>query len=154
MSIRVAPCREADVTLIERREPPGARLARHYFASQERGDSTYLVAWVDGVPAGTGEVAVAGRVELRNLHVDEEFRGLGVGAAIIAAAESITSPGMLSVGVGLGNHAARRLYERLGFVASGEVETTTYSYVDADGVSRTATETDEYLTKMSDERRD
>lgn len=154
MSIRVAPCREDEVSLIERREPPGAGLARHYFASQERGESTYLVAWVDDVPVGTGEIAVAGRVELRNLHVDEEFRGRGVGTAIIAAAETITRPGMLSVGVGLENHAARRLYERLGFVASGEVETTTYSYGDGDGVTRTATETDEYLTKMLNERSD
>lgn len=154
MSIHVTACREEDVSLIEQREPPAAGLARHYFASQERGDSTYLVAWVDGVPAGTGEIALTGRVELRNLHVDEEFRGQGVGTAIIAAAESITSSGMLSVGVGLENHAARRLYERLGFVASGELETTTYSYVGADGVTGTATETDEYLTKMLDELRD
>lgn len=154
MSIHVTACREEDVSLIEQREPPAAGLARHYFASQERGDSTYLVAWVDGVPAGTGEIALTGRVELRNLHVDEEFRERGVGTAIIAAAESITSPGMLSVGVGLENHAARRLYERLGFVASGELETTTYSYVGADGVTRTATATDEYLTKMLDELRD
>lgn len=154
MSIRVAPCRENELSLIERREPPGAQLARRYFASQERGESTYLIAWVDGVPAGTGEISLAGRTELRNLHVDEEYRGRGVGTAIIAAAESIISPGMLSVGVGLENHAARRLYERLGFVASGEIETTTYSYVGTDGATRTATETDEYLTKMLNERRD
>lgn len=147
-------CREKDVSLIEQREPPAPGLARHYFASQERGDSTYLVAWVDGVPAGTGEIALTGRVELRNLHVDDQFRERGVGTATIAAAESITSSGMLSVGVGLENHAARRLYERLGFVASGELETTTYSYVGADGVTRTAIETDEYLTKMLDELRD
>lgn len=154
MSIHVTACREEDVSLIEQREPPAAGLARHYFASQERGDSTYLVAWVDGVPAGTGEIALTGRVELRNLHVDDQFRERGVGTATIAAAESITSSGMLSVGVGLENHAARRLYERLGFVASGELETTTYSYVGADGVTRTAIETDEYLTKMLDELRD
>ena len=147
-------CREKDVSLIEQREPPAPGLARHYFASQEGGDSTYLVAWVDGVPAGTGEIALTGRVELRNLHVDDQFRERGVGTATIAAAESITSSGMLSVGVGLENHAARRLYERLGFVASGELETTTYSYVGADGVTRTAIETDEYLTKMLDELRD
>ena len=154
MSIHVTACREEDVSLIEQREPPAAGLARHYFASQERGDSTYLVAWVDGVPAGTGEIALTGRVELRNLHVDDQFRERGVGTATIAAAESITSSGMLPVGVGLENHAARRLYERLGFVASGELETTTYSYVGADGVTRTAIETDEYLTKMLDELRD
>lgn len=154
MSIRVAPCRQDEVSLIEQREPPGVRLARHYFASQQRGDSTYLVAWVDGVPAGTGELALSGRIELRNLHVDEEFRGRGVGSAIIAAAESVVGTGMLSVGVGLANHAARRLYERLGFVASGELETTTYSYFDAEGVSQTATETDEYLTKRLEGRRD
>lgn len=51
----------------------------------------------------------------------------------------------LSMAVGVDNRAARRLYERLGFVGTGEISTVTYDYVDADGISRTATETDERL---------
>ena len=46
------------------------------------------------------------------------------------------------------NPGARRLYERLGYVATGEMSTVTYDYVDAEGLSRTATETDERLVKV------
>jgi ribosomal protein S18 acetylase RimI-like enzyme len=51
----------------------------------------------------------------------------------------------LSMAVAVDNPAARRLYERLGFVRTGEISTVTYDYVDAEGISRTATETDERL---------
>jgi RimJ/RimL family protein N-acetyltransferase len=49
--------------------------------------------------------------------------------------------------VGLENPAARRLYERLGYRATGEQTTTTYDFVDADGVTRSATETVEWMVK-------
>ncbi len=42
---------------------------------------------------------------------------------------------------------AAALYERLGYVHTGAVTTTTYEYVDDLGVTRTATETDEDLVK-------
>ncbi|ODT28281.1 MAG: hypothetical protein ABS63_04865 [Microbacterium sp. SCN 70-27] len=64
-----------------------------------------------------------------------------------AAEEASGEAGELSVGVGLDNADARRLYERLGYSATGEVTTTTYLYVDADG-EHEATETDERLVKQ------
>ena len=73
------------------------------------------------------------------------MRGRGVGTALIrAAVEHCAGRGQLSVGVGIANHAARRLYERLGFVGTGEVTTTCYTYVDVNGPHE-ATETDERL---------
>jgi len=38
--------------------------------------------------------------------------------------------------------------ERLGYVATGEMSTVTYDYVDAEGLARTATETDERLVEV------
>lgn len=53
----------------------------------------------------------------------------------------------MGLGVGLENPGAGRLYERLGYARTGVVSTTTYSYRDAHGVERAATEDDELLVK-------
>lgn len=145
--VAVRRCEAGDVESITATEPPGARVAERLFARQERGESLFRVAWQDGVPVGSGEVVLAGRRELRNLHVVDAYRGRGVGTAVIRAAEEASAEaGTLSIGVGAENLAARRLYERLGYRGTGELTTTTYTYVDADG-EHEATETDERLEK-------
>lgn len=143
----VRPCAAGDVTTISATEHPGARIAERLFARQERGKSLFLVAWLDGFPVGHGEVVFAPPRELRSLYVADAHRGRGVGTALIHAAESASRDvGELSVGVGLDNPEARQLYERLGYVATGEMTTTTYRYVEADG-EHEATEVDERLVK-------
>ncbi len=145
--ITVRRCAASDVETITAKEHPGARIAERLFARQEQGESLYLVAWIDGIPVGAGELVFAQPRELRSLHVDEAHRGRGIGTAIIRAAEEASrETGELSVGVALENMQARRLYERLGYRSTGEITTTTYSYVDADG-EHEATETDERLVK-------
>ena len=52
------------------------------------------------------------------------------------------------MGVGLDNPRAAFLSERLGYVRSGLISTTTYDYVDDEGVTRTVTETDDELIKI------
>lgn len=152
--VAVRRCETGDVAAIAATEQPGARVAERLFARQERGESIYLVAWLDGVPVGSGEVVARTPRELRNLHVLEAYRGRGVGTAIIRAAEeSSVEAGTLSIGVGIENMAARRLYERLGYRGTGELTTTTYTYVADDG-EREATETDERLEKRLDPRSD
>lgn len=147
-AVVVRLCEATDVAQIAATEPPGAFVAERLFARQERGESLYFVAWHDGAPVGSGEVVLAPRRELRNLHVVDAHRGRGIGTAIIHAAEEASrASGELSVGVGLENPAARRLYERLGYRATGELTTTTYTYVDATG-EHEATETDERLEKL------
>jgi hypothetical protein len=64
-----------------------------------------------------------------------------------AAEERVGAGGRLAVGVGLDNPRARALYERLGYRGTGEITTTSYSFVDDAGVTRQATETDETLVK-------
>lgn len=147
-NVIVRPCTAADVAPITATEYPGARIAERMFARQSRGESLYLVAWRDGVPIGQGEVVFAPPRELRSLHVADSHRGRVVGTAVIHAAEEASREAVeLSVGAGLDNPEARQLYERLGYVGTGDVTTTTYRYVDADGEYE-ATEADERLVKQ------
>jgi len=141
---------------MEAREPAASGYARGALARQRAGRSDFLVALVDGVVIGSGELTVDDPAQLKSLAVETAARGQGVGTAIIAAAEAIvaeraeangTGHRRLVLGVGLDNARAAALYERLGYVRSGVVTTTTYEYIDDLGVTRTATETDEDLIK-------
>lgn len=152
----VRRCTEADVSALEAAEPPGSGYARGAFARQEAGSVDFLVALVDGVPLGSGELTRDDPPELKNLGVEPAARGRGVGTVLIRAAESLvadrcSAAGVgecaLVVGVGLDNPRAAALYERLGYQRSGVLSTTTYSYVDAAGVTQTVTERDEELIK-------
>ncbi len=149
VDIRVRPCTAKDVPVLSATEPPGADVAVKQFARQSRGESVYLVAWVGESPVGSGELLLGSTPELRNLHVNEDRRGQGIGSAILDEAERLSAEaGAVAVGVGLENSGARRLYERRGYLGTGELTTTTYSYFDRDGVQREATETDEKWVKM------
>ncbi|MFN3707251.1 GNAT family N-acetyltransferase [Microcella sp.] len=146
--IEVRPCRAAELPLLMEREVPGADIASRQFARQQDGEGVLLVAWLGSEPVGSGEVVFTDPPELRNLHVEPAHRGLGIGTALLDAAERMSvNRGALSVGVGPDNVDARRLYLRRGFVPTGRHETTTYRYRDADGVEREAIETDEILIK-------
>lgn len=147
-TIRVLPCRPADVRLLAAAEPPGSRLAEQFFERQQAGEIIFLVGWLAGDPVGTGVLTRGRRPELKNLNVREAFRGNGVGAAIVAAAEELAAEfGLLVIGVGLDNPDARRLYERLGYRPTGRRTTTTYRYHDDAGQQREATEISEDLEK-------
>ncbi|PCN49687.1 GNAT family N-acetyltransferase [Curtobacterium sp. 'Ferrero'] len=138
----------AAAVALERREPPGRRYARWAAAAQDRGELTVLVAWAGTEPVGSGEVTAGDEPELRNLRVDLDHRGRGVGSALIAAAERLAAAcGVLRIGVALDNPDARRLYERAGYVATGEVQEYDYTYVDDDGRQVTAQEASAYLAK-------
>lgn len=68
--------------------------------------------------------------------------------ALIREAEHRARPvGRIRIGVGVDNPEAQRLYLRLGYRLLGEQVTTSYDYVDAHGVRRRATETDEWMEK-------
>lgn len=152
----VRRCTEADVSALEAAEPPGSGYARGAFARQEAGVVDVLVALVDGVPLGSAELTHDLPPELKNLGVEPVARGRGIGTALIGAAESLVAgrcgvagvgERALVVGVGVENPRAAALYERLGYQRTGVLSTTTYSYVDAAGVTQTVTEHDEELIK-------
>lgn len=163
--LRIVPLDDEIAALLAAASPSWDAALPAWRESMAAGRSTLLVALEDtlvadvvdgrGIPTGIAPAAVGvaqlvhGEVpEVCNVGVLEAHRGRGIGTALMAEAERRASPaGRLRLGVGLDNPAARRLYERLGYRPTGEVETTTYDYVDADGVTRSATETDEWLEK-------
>ncbi len=86
---------------------------------RERGLAWGIVALVDGVIAGYGQLTrLGGRAEISDLIVGESWRGQGVGTAIITRLiEMARSQQFLEVEIGVAesNPRALRLYHRLGF---------------------------------------
>ncbi len=152
-AVEVRRLTASELERIEADEPPGKGFVRAMWRLQREGTSVLLVAWVGSDPVGSGQLDLrTSPVELKNLNVRPAMRGRGIGTAIVAAAEECArnrGETTLALGVAIDNPAARRLYERLGFVATGETSTVTYDFVDAAGVARTATETDEvFVTSL------
>lgn len=105
-------------------------------------------ATVDGEVAGLVGVRFGEPWELHNLHVHPDRRGQGIGARLVTAVEEFARlTGSLRLGVGVDNHDARRLYQRLGYQPTGELQTSTYTHLDDDGTPHQTTETDEWFTK-------
>ena len=100
----------------------GATLPLHRFNSW-RDESTYLVAWDGDEPVGHAHVAWAGTElglpELQDFFVPETLRRRGIGTALAAAGEALVARrghDRVSLSVSDTNRAARRLYERLGYL--------------------------------------
>lgn len=146
VEIEVRTCTADEVAVLSGLEPPARGFAAQAYANQVEGRSTFLVAWDGDDPCGSGEVTRGGCPVLANLNVRPESRNRGVGTALVRAAEIVASPaGELSIGVGSDNHDALRLYARLGYVATGHTDTTTYTYIDDENEPHTETEVTETL---------
>jgi len=88
-----------------------------------QGDGFYLVDWDGDRPVGHLHLALGDPPEIQDLEVVADQRGRGVGTGLIDAAEaycSMTHRPRLAVTVSVANSGARALYERLGYVESGE----------------------------------
>ena len=133
---------------LTQREPVGRRYASQAYRNQCEGRTTFLTAWRDDEPLGSCEVTNGPHPALVNLNVTPAQRGQGVGTALIDAAERLaTTSGELTISVADTNNAAARLYLRLGYAPTGRSTTTSYDFVDDDGVKRHAVEVAEALTK-------
>lgn len=88
-------------------------------------DAAAVLAFVGGEPAGMGGgyQDLPGWLHVVAMWTDPAFRGRGVGAAVLAhlAAWAAARGLRLHLDVETGNDLARRLYERAGFVATGEI---------------------------------
>jgi GNAT superfamily N-acetyltransferase len=88
--------------------------------------ATSVLAYAGGVPVGLGGAFPdrPGLLHVVAMWVEPGSRGLGVGTAVLHRIEAeATARGLgLHLDVHTGNPAARRLYERYGFVATGETE--------------------------------
>lgn len=151
-TIAVRLCAAGDLPALGGTEPPGSGIARSLFRHQTRGHILFGAAWLAGKPAGTVVLDLGSprTPELKHLYVQEGKRGGGVGTALCAWAEARAAGRgfeLIHLGVGVDNHAARRLYLRLGYEPLGESDTTTYDYVDDAGTARTMTETSDLYVK-------
>jgi len=88
----------------------------------EKEDSLFLVALADGQFAGyiSGDIVV-GEVYINNIAVRSEFRGRGIGQALLKDfIGRLCDNDLITLEVRVGNTPARRLYEKCGFVNLGE----------------------------------
>ncbi|MFC7307652.1 GNAT family N-acetyltransferase [Streptomyces monticola] len=146
---RIEPCRADDLALLDRQLPSNSADSHHAArcARQEKGLSTYLIAWHEGLPAGHAEVRWQGCAapEVRAVHGDcpetnglgvaAELRSRGIGSALIRAAEELARErGLPAIGLGVdtANPRAAALYERLGYRPS-VLYTDRWAYVDMAG---------------------
>jgi ribosomal protein S18 acetylase RimI-like enzyme len=86
----------------------------------------YLVAWEDDEPVGHAHLASSatelGVPEIQDVYVLPERRRAGIATALTRAAEQLYAErghDRVSLSVGIGNEAARQLYERLGYADAG-----------------------------------
>jgi ribosomal protein S18 acetylase RimI-like enzyme len=134
----------------------------HRLRGQDEGRWLYLVAF-DPAPVGGCLVQWGGpvdegvrrqlpdAVEISNLFIASGSRGRGAGHALIEEAERQTilrGRPMVGVGVGDENPEARRLYERLGYAASGSRYRAEYDYENQEGEMLHAVEEGDFLVKQ------
>ncbi|MEV7888229.1 GNAT family N-acetyltransferase [Streptomyces sp. NPDC002817] len=161
--MEITVCRAADVALLDQRAGSLGVTSFHgrRFARQEAGESTYLVAWLEGRPVGNTELRRTGCAapevtvdppEINALDVfPERLRSRGIGTALIRAAEGLARErGLTVVGIGIGvgkdNPRAAALYARLGYrPLVGYVDR--YSYEAADGTTRECVDAAVFLVK-------
>jgi GNAT superfamily N-acetyltransferase len=159
--MEITVCRAADVTLLDRctGSPGATSFHARRFARQEAGESTYLVAWLDGRPVGNTEMRWTGCAapevtvdcpEINALDVfPERLRSRGIGTALIRAAERLAGErGLTVVGIGVGkdNPRAAALYARLGYRPLVDY-VDRYSYEEADGTTRECVDAAVFLVK-------
>lgn len=156
----IRPARYADLELLEWfGEHRRLRLVEAAaWTHVEAGNVLFLVADVDGFPVAQLKVALVHDEDVKadglrsgylyGLRVYGPFQRLGIGTALIARGEaSLRERGFpyVTIAVERENGDARRLYERLGFVAIREVHRS-WSYLDPDGDAH-AVDVDEILLR-------
>lgn len=104
-----------------------SRLPLNRLDQQAKEGSTYLIAWEDDQPVGHAHLAWEGThlgiPEVQDVYVLPERRTRGIATLLNEAAErEVRARGWASISLSVsedGNPAARRLYERLGYVDAG-----------------------------------
>lgn len=91
----------------------------------DRPDSVAVLAWLDDVPAGMGGgfPDLPGFLHVVAMWTAPAYRGQGVGSAVLVSLEEWASGrGLrLYLDVNVANPVARALYERAGYVGTGEL---------------------------------
>ncbi|NEB38963.1 GNAT family N-acetyltransferase [Streptomyces sp. SID14515] len=163
--VLIRPCRPTDLELLERHMPSPGRTRRHAarFDRQEQGLSTFLTAWIDGVPVGSAQILWQGCAapevqarfpgcpELNGLGIwPPDLRSRGIGTALIRAAERRARDAghdLIGLGVDDDNHRAAALYLRIGYRETGCRYLDRYAFLDADGVRREVADPARFLAR-------
>lgn len=155
-------CTPGDVDMLNKAWPLTGDVHVAHWRAQIDGSTTFLVAWQTDVPLGSAVIRwngfpdenarqeFSGCVEVCHLHVRNEFRGRGVGSALVLAAESMAiDRGVTSVGIAVADDSPRAaaLYVRLGYQPSGVFDVSEYDWRDDAGNLHHATERNEALIK-------
>jgi GNAT superfamily N-acetyltransferase len=130
VNVDIRPCSAEDMAILRRGDVPLLDMLHHEerWANQLRQEAVYLLAWKGSEVVGRVTLffqskypqvrsLLAGAAEMNALEARSQGRGIGT-ALILAGEEEARRRGaaVLGLAVGLGNHGARRLYERLGYV--------------------------------------
>lgn len=133
LKVKVRPISEDEIDILESRlRRYTTETHRDRFEEQQRGETTYLVAWYGAEPAGYARVKwqpgfMMGLV-LRNtptigdVTVREDLRSKGVGSQIMKAAEDLARArglSRLALGVEVDNALAIDFYHRRGYFDAG-----------------------------------
>lgn len=164
--MEIRQCQEEDLHLLETGNPSPGQTRYHdsRFERQQQGASTFLIAWADGVPIGTGEILWRGCAapevhqrypdcpELNGLHVwPAQWRSHGIGTAIILAAEALARDrGCHQIGLGVDddNPRAAALYQRRGYQETGLRYLDRYYYLDDHGHRHDIADPARFLVKQ------
>lgn len=130
ISVRFRLCREEDLPALEWMglHTRDREIITGTFAAQERGEALMLLAEANGFPIGQAWLDFVGRgseecPRLWALRVFPPLQGAGLGARLMSEAESLAAERgarWLELGVEWHNLAARRFYNRLGYLPVGE----------------------------------
>ncbi len=145
----VRACSHQDLHVLRRDLPTGlADVHGQHLERQDAGLRTYLGAFTDEEVRGTCVVSWDGcrepevrqafptAVEIAGLQVGDEWRGSGIGTALIRGAEQLAVKAgrdLMVIGVAADNPRAAALYARLGYAESGVTATVRYDLPGPDG---------------------
>jgi GNAT superfamily N-acetyltransferase len=162
--VQIRECRSEDLDVVEAAIPSGpSRFHHRRFARQQEGRGTYLIAWLDGAPAGHAEIRWDGCdaadvltrfpdcPELNGLGIwPQRLRSRGIGTALIGACERRAADrGLVRLGLGVAddNPRAAALYLRLSYQETGCRYLDQYEIRDPAGARHLITEPCRFLIK-------
>ncbi len=162
--IDIKPARREELDTINKYLPTNLpNFHENGIKGQEEGLSTWLIAWVDGVPVGHARVCWNGyRNEevtkiigviphIESVGVAEKYRRQGIGTELTKKAiEMAVEKGFTKIGLAVGatdNPYAKEMYEKLGFIDWGQGNIVDSWEVVENGEKRMESEVCTYLVK-------